>query len=226
MKKASTFFTNEELQRINDAVTAAEKTTSGEIVPVLATDSGDYDRAEDIGGLWLAFIILGAFWYNFQGVSPTTEWSNEVLSPSLGFLHILVIFIPSFVIGAWLTSKSAFFRNLLAGRKMMHACVQKAAAHAFYKNRVRDTLDGTGILIYVSIFERMVCVLGDDGIAKHLDQNTWDEVRDLILAGFKKGDPCQGFCAGIAKCGEILTPHFPIKEDDTNELSNALVVID
>ncbi len=48
MKRASKLFDIEQRQRIEQAVVEAESKSSCEIVPVVATSSGRYDRPEDI----------------------------------------------------------------------------------------------------------------------------------------------------------------------------------
>ena len=53
MIKATRLITDADRQRINAAIADAELHTSAEIVPVVASASGRYDRAEDIAGLWL-----------------------------------------------------------------------------------------------------------------------------------------------------------------------------
>jgi len=54
MKSAAEFLTGEEKARIEAAVAAVEKQTSGEIVPMLVDASYEYHRAELIGGGSLA----------------------------------------------------------------------------------------------------------------------------------------------------------------------------
>ncbi len=226
MKKASTFFTEEEKAQINRAVTDAEKKTSGEIVPVLATDSGRYDRAEDIGGLWFACIVLSLIWVYVQGVVPAAAWSSELGAVKLGLVPVLAILIVSFMLGAALTSRIWFVRHLFTSRKEMRQCVQAGAQRAFYEHKLRGTLEATGVLIYVSLYERMVYVLGDEGISEKLSQDDWDEVCGTIIKGIRDGQGAEGLCSGIAECGALLTEHFPIREEDENELPNELVVID
>ena len=58
MKLASQIFNDQERKRVDDAVAQAEKRTSAEIVPVVATSSGRYDRAEDIVGLFVGLIVV------------------------------------------------------------------------------------------------------------------------------------------------------------------------
>jgi len=226
MKKASTFFTEEEKAQINQAVTDAEKKTSGEIVPVLASDSGRYDRGEDIGGLWFACIVLSLIWVYVQGVIPAASWSNELGAVKLGLVPVLVIIIVSFMLGAALTSRIWFVRHLFTSRKEMRQCVREGAQRAFYEHKLRGTCEATGVLIYMSLYERMVYVLGDEGISEKLSQDDWDEVCGTIVKGIRDGQAAGGLCQGIAECGVLLAEHFPIREDDENELPNELVVLD
>jgi uncharacterized membrane protein len=62
MKRATKLFNEEQAGRINEAIAQAESRTSAEIVPVVITASGRYDRPEDMVGLWLA-LVLGAAGY-------------------------------------------------------------------------------------------------------------------------------------------------------------------
>ena len=60
MKPASSLFNDQARERVNQAIAQAESKTSAEVVPVVATASGRYDRPEDIVGLWLGIIALQA----------------------------------------------------------------------------------------------------------------------------------------------------------------------
>ena len=41
---------------------------------------------------------------------------------------------------------------------------------------------------------------------------------------FIKGNFCKGIIYGIDEIGSLLSKHFPIKPDDTNELSNKVAL--
>ena len=60
MANASEFLTQDELKSVEQAVADAEHKTSVEIVPVIASVSGRYDRAEDLAGLWLGTVLMVA----------------------------------------------------------------------------------------------------------------------------------------------------------------------
>ena len=225
MASADTFLTAAEREAVNRAVAEAEKHTSGEIVPVVASESGRYDRAEDIGGLVFAILALAAAWMWAQRIEAVEgDWAHGQRL-TLGLPWIVTILVVGFIIGAFLTSRLAWLRRALATEREMREQVEQRAWEAFARFRVGGTQHGTGILIYVSLFERMVCVLGDEPIARKLDQKSWDEVRDIIVSGIRQKKAGESLCRAVARCGELLGEHFPIRPGDVNELPNELRVI-
>jgi putative membrane protein len=226
MKRARDFFTHEERQKINQAVTEAEKQTCGEIVPVVAAASGRYDRPEDLGGFLLALLLLTASWLAFQGVTPLAgDWVHG-FALTLRLRWVLLILIGGFMAGVALTSRVGWLRRLLATECEMRAEVERGAWEAFSRLRVGRTGGGTGVLLYLSLFERMVSVVGDEPIAQKLDQTSWDELRDTLIAGLRGKRPAEALCQAIARCGELLSKHFPPQPGDVNELTNELKVLD
>jgi len=226
MKRASELFSEEDKKAIEKAVEEAERATSGEIVPVVATVSGRYDRAEDIFGLLFALLALVLAWIFFQDVTPARgEWAHG-LSTTLSLPVIVAIVALGFIAGAALASIAPVLRLPFIPKSEMADEVERRAAEAFQRFRVRGTKGATGILIYVSLYEHMARVLGDDAISQKLDQAAWDEILGLVTGGLKRGAPAGGFCAGIGKCGQLLAQHFPIQPGDKDELPNELRFID
>jgi len=226
MKKASQFFSEQERKLVEDAVTKAESKTSGEIVPVIATQSGRYDRSEDLFGFFLALIIFGAVWCFFQDALPLDgDWEQGIhlvinLPVSLGIL------VAGYFLGIILASWFPVLRQPFIPNREMREEVEKAAAEAFQKFRLRRTRDATGVLIYISLYERMVRVMGDDAISQKLDQNNWNDVCQTVLKGFTEKRVAEGLQEAILKCGNLLEKHFPIQPGDVDELSNELKIID
>ena len=103
---------------------------------------------------------------------------------------------------------------------------ERSAAAAFRRLRVRGTAAGTGILIYVSLYERMVRVLGDDAINARVTQADWDTVCRLAVDGLRTGRSAEGLADAIRKAGELLSRHFPVQPGDRNEIVNELQLID
>ncbi|MDA3861206.1 MAG: TPM domain-containing protein [Melioribacteraceae bacterium] len=102
--------------------------------------------------------------------------------------------------------------------------IKDLAADEFYRLGMADTRDKTGILIYVLLSKRKFYILADSGINEKVDQSTWDNIRSEMEADFKIGKYLDGIISTIEKVGNILGEYFPIKDDDTNELSNKVVV--
>ena len=81
-------------------------------------------------------------------------------------------------------------------------------------------------MIYVSLLERTVSVIGDQAIVKAIEQATWDELRDTVISGLREGRASEGLCKAIDKAGAVLAEKMPGEHDDTDELGNHLRIID
>ena len=102
--------------------------------------------------------------------------------------------------------------------------IRRLAEKEFYRLNMNSTRDKTGILLYLLLCERQFYILADEGINSKVPQTTWDNVRDDIQSKFKDGYYAKGIILGIEQVGKILSEHFPIKNDDTNELSNKIAI--
>lgn len=224
MRQATKLLKDQEVQAIEAVITEAESHTSAELVPVIATVSGRYDRSEDLFGFLFALVVLSGAWYLFQGVGGAEAWGLPALTLSLPI--VLALLVVSFLVGATLASKLPGLRLPLIAQAEMRAEVERRARETFQSLNVRGTKSATGVLIYVSLYEHQVVVLGDTAISEKFSQDDWDHIRDAILSGFKSGKACAGLEKGISLCGETLAKHFPIESDDTNELHNSLRLID
>ena len=210
IKKASSYFSTEDRNAIADAVAEAEKKTSGEIVPVAATVSGRYDRAEDIFGILFALVLLaGAECLSTNLLSGTLQWGSlqwgSLLSDSGGLplVHTVVILIVGSILGTALATFFPVLRQPFIPKEEMVEEVERRAAEAFQKFRVRKTQGAKGVLIYVSVYERMARVMGDDAIVEKLDQKVWEDICALVVQGMKDGKPGVGYKQAILKCAEI-----------------------
>ena len=225
MSAASELFTSEEREAIARAVAAAESATSAEIIPAVASASGRYDRAEDVFGLLLGVLAMVAVWLTFQDTHVADGWAGEA-APRIGLIAIIVTLLAGFAAGVVLASRFPVLRLPFIPANEMRQEVERAAGEAFYRLRLRGTAGGTGVLIYISLYERMVRVVGDDAIAQKLGQPDWDAVCDLARGGLRDGRACAGLVAAIEHCGSLCAPHFPRRTDDADELDNTLRVLD
>ncbi len=224
MKQARELFTEEDKKKIAEAVAKAEEKTSGEIVPVAATVSGRYDRAEDIVGALTAIIILGVAYLCSCGGSG--EWVEGQQHGGPGFIATAFILLIGFPLGAVAATMYPVLRRPFIPETEKQQEVERQAGEAFHRFRLRSTEGSTGILIYVSMEERMVRILGDDAISEKLNQSHWEEVCALVTGELREERYADAFIKGIERAGELLAEHFPIEPGDTNELPNELKFID
>ena len=86
---------------------------------------------------------------------------------------------------------------------------------AMHKTELRN-----GVLFYLATEDRQFAILGDGGINAVVPEGFWDEVKNTVIAGLAEGKAGEGLAAGIRLAGEQLAAHFPVADDDVNELSD------
>ena len=211
---AEQFLSAEERQTVTQAVQAAEKRTSGEIVAMIVSESHNYPVAPIVGGVFFALpsallsarLFGGMFWLGTDNM-----WL------------FLIFFTVYYLIGNISVKRLPRLKRLFFSPLRADLAVKEAAAAAFFSEALHDTRDANGILLYISVFEHRVWVLGDRGIDYKIDPQVWQEIVDLVSRGIKQGRTCQAICDGIERIGAILEAHFPIKADDKNELHNLII---
>lgn len=102
--------------------------------------------------------------------------------------------------------------------------VIRRAKTEFRRLGINKTKESTGILILISLEERMVRVQPDVGIDRLIHQNTWNTLVCCITEAFKNGQPVMGICNAVSKIGEILSMHFPAEGKIHNQLSDDVVL--
>lgn len=225
MQRASNLFSADQRQKIQETVAQAEATTSCEIVPVVATASGRYDRAEDILGLWLATIAAILVWTLYPRMPKETgDWAG--LSFDTGLLALVASIVVAFLVGAMLGSQISWLRRLFTPSDQMKDEVAAKARQAFFDRRVHHTSGATGLLIYVSLFEHTATILADQEVLEKLGQTALDELCQQLTAGLHQGHPTDAMCGVIEAAGKQLASVLPRTDTDTNELPDALVLID
>ncbi|MCJ8277254.1 MAG: TPM domain-containing protein, partial [Bdellovibrionales bacterium] len=152
--------------------------------------------------------------YDWSHENYESAWMISLAGSVLSlFLAVLLAKIP------WVQRLfvSAVDRDIQARRR---------ALNEFYEAGLHKTKDSTGILLFISMEDHEAVVLADKSISEKLPRETWNEVVELLLNGAKKKDLTSSFCEAINKCGDLLSPHFPIQPDDVDELKNHLVIRD
>ena len=211
---AKAFLSDDERARVDKAVKEAEKLTAGEIVVMIISASYQYPMANVIGAaasaLPLALILTplvgGWLWIGGQNM-----WL---------FLGLLTVF---FILFHEVIKRVPRLKRFFISRKEIDDEVEEAAITNFFDQDLYRTRDETGVLVLISVFERRVWILADRGINAKVAEGQWDEIVKMITDGIKQKRPADAICEAVEKIGALLSLHFPIKPDDTDELKNLII---
>lgn len=207
--------------RIREAVRQAEQRTAGEIVPVVVPQSARYDvavwRAASITAVAALALTLAVYLlYDGWGL----RWLHE------GWGVVLVTLVAGST-GALLAAYVPPVKRLFAGSAYMARRVHQRAMQAFVEEEVFGTRDRTGILLFISLLEHRIEVLGDTGISAVVDPDEWGEIVVLVRDGIRSGRPAEGIVQAVERCGVLLEKRgVALKPDDVNELPDGLRIRD
>jgi putative membrane protein len=207
-------FGAEAQRRISEAVRRAEALSRGQIVPVVVEKSDPYAEAT-----WRGAFLAAAVGTGVALAIPFPLTLGE----------LVLVQVAAGALGALLSAWDPVER-ILAGRRTQEQAVHARAMLAFQEHGLARTAEGTGVLLFASLFERRAVVLGDHGIHEKMTgaaKDEWARALAALTAGMKAGDPARGFVDAIALCGARLAEHFPrdpSSRPPVNELEDAIRV--
>ena len=79
------------------------------------------------------------------------------------------------------------------------------------------------MLLFVSLAERYAEIVADAGINQRVDQAAWNDVVAMLTDHARRGDLADGFVAAVESVGSLLQQHFPVGDEDLNELDDHVV---
>lgn len=224
MRQASTFFNEEQRARIEQAVADAESKTAAEIVPAVVSASGRYDRAEDIVGLWLALVLMALVWSFWPARDDAPMWGFHW--ERFGLPAFVAVGLAGFVAGATLAARACWLRRLFTPRAQMRDEVETHARRVFFDDRIHHTEAAAGVLIYISLHERMAAILADHAAAEALGQPAIEALCERLTRGLGSDDPEAALTGVIRELGDRLAGPLPCTACDRDEIPNALVTLD
>ena len=223
-----------ELDAIEAAVRGAEARTSGEIYCVVAEQSGHYGEtplawAAGVALLAPVILLLGGVHVALPGLID--EWSAAQVSAAAeiaargSLVAALLLQAALFAVVAIVVALPPV-RLALTPRFVRRHEVKRRAGEIFLSKNLHLTRERTGVLIFVSLAERMAEIVADEGIAAQVEPRVWDRAMAALAEGLKRGEPAAGFAGAIGLCGDVLAERFPADpKDNPNELPDAVVVL-
>ena len=201
--KADKFFTAEEKERLKAITQEVESRTIGEIVLMVVDQSDHHIEAEVLGGVLLGSLLslIVTLLYFHSSI-----WSYVPLS--------FLFFFPC----RFLFQRIEALKRLFIGVRRKEEAVRLRAERAFFEKGLYKTKKNTGVLFFLSLFERKIWVLADKGIYEKMDQETVNGFAKEVSRGIREGRACEALSKAIQGIGVLLSKHFPITPDDTDEL--------
>ena len=200
------FLDDEARRAFEQAIVAIERDSAIEVVVAVRRKSARYLHANLIVGALVAFVGLAAMLFSTYLFSLTA------------------ILVDPFVVGlaaGALVELLPPVKRLLTPRAVRDRSVHRAARATFVERGVHNTIDRSGLLVYISWLEQEVALVPDSGLVTAF-------TPDAIAAAEAELDavmPSGG--AAVARALEQLAARMakamPRRPDDRNELPDALV---
>ena len=190
-----------------EAIQAVEGASSAEVVVSVRRQSAYWLHAHLIAGILAAIAAHAYMLYASQPFSTDALLAGPILAGAIvGAASTVVLGVKR-----WLTPR---------GRR--RSVVRTRARAAFVERGIGRTSAKTGVLVYVSIVERMAEVVADDGVAACVAEAEWAERVAAIDAAVARGGVATA--RAIAALAPLLGRMLPRAHDDINELPDDLHV--
>ncbi len=218
--------TSADQERVTAAVTAAELTTNGEIVTIVARSSDDY---HDVASQWtvMAMLLALAVLATWPGIAVSIHarvaggW-GDATSPSALYLIALVVLSLVFLLVrfalAWRPLRLALTPAATRERR-----TRRRAVMLFRTAAEQRTRAATGVLLYLSLDEHRAEIIADEAIHSRVAAETWGEAMALLIEAVRDGRAGDGMADAVMRIGAVLAEHFPRSADDTNELPDRVI---
>jgi len=189
-------------ERVRDHIVAIENKTGAEVVVTVGAHSGLYRDADALSG---ALCSLGALLVYYFHPAPLPDDLS---------LAIAILCYPA---GSLLSAAISPLRRLLVRNRRFRDNVLREGRSRFVEQGISNTKGRTGVLVYISCFERCAQVVADSGIPVQSMGASWRASIDAIQAAVRKGD-VSAFLTALDGMGDVLAGAVPRRADDTNEL--------
>jgi putative membrane protein len=208
------YITQADAQQIISTVKKVEKKTSAEIVPMIVNASFHYPLASVYAATALSLPVSIALTHY---IAPLFYYSRDNMWIFIALFSLLFLLFKGTI------ARNIFLLRLFLNPHEVEAEVKEAATTAFYKNGLYKTADKNGVLIYISLLEKRVWILADEDAHKKIEQEFWDSCVATIIDGVKKKQFVPVLCTVIETIGNKLSPLYPCKSDDIDELKNIII---
>ena len=211
---------------VGDAVTAAEIGTDGEIVTIITRRSDEYrDVALIVGALAMLLVVALATIDPRLLDLPVAGWSGGWgEAPSLVVRLAVLLVAQALVFGLVLLAlRNPAWRIALTPKRARASRVRGRAIRYFKVGAEKRTAARVGVLLYLSLDERLAEIVADEAIHARVPPERWGDAMVALVDRVRAGQPAAGMAAAVGAIGTIVAEHFPKTETDVNELPDRLI---
>jgi putative membrane protein len=198
-------FDEDARKALTACVKEIETRTDAELVLVIRARSGSYRQADYLVGALLA--IAGLIFLLFSPFNFHPNW-------------VLIDVVLLFVVGAFLSSRSNAIRRISTRKKNRAELVRTSAAAMFYEAGIANTRSETGILVYLSLFERRLELLADRGVLTAMPAMEWNEALFELHEAGRRGN-AKLLENALHSLSDLLAKYLPATGENPNELADA-----
>lgn len=99
------------------------------------------------------------------------------------------------------------------------------AKEIFFKNKMNETKERNGVLVYVAVNDKKIAIYADQGIYEKMGIEFWYTQVQEMTGHFKAMNYIVGISTVVHEIGIALQNHFPFdRSTDTNELSDEIMI--
>lgn len=194
--------------RLRAAVAHVERRSAAEIVLAVRASSDRYTDVDFVVASLAAWLAL--------------VWA--LFAPTVIDLDAIALLVPLVGgLGFYLARLVAPLRRGLARASRMEAAVDRAAKACFVDKRVTFTRGRTGVLVYVSLFERRIALITDAGVDRAMaaeHRGAWESATTKLFAVPRATDlrDAEVLARAIEGLAGALEDALPRSTDDLDEL--------
>lgn len=156
-------------------------------------------------------------------IVPMIVKSSTSSLVELSRVGLLIALATSLILGQ-LVLFLVFGALYLGHRKYRKEKVFQRAVKEFQLAGITQTKSKTGVLIFISLKEKQIVVLADEGINDFTSSNTWIEITTKLIHKIKHHHLAQGVAEAIIEVAQVCSKIAPPVVNDLNEISDKVVI--
>jgi putative membrane protein len=214
---------NSEKKQIQECVQDIESRVFGEILVVVCP------RVTPVA--WLSWVLPALVsWMLLALVSILTSgggfdfFSDPQEQEAYPGLWLLGAWLFGACLG-WVLSRFSPLQKIFIPDSMESRFVQKEALSYFFSHGVSHTPSQSGVLIFISLFEREMDIIVDKALREKITREDLNQIIQTSLKFLKKGHLASGILSTVRDVGYLLETHFQKPETKPNEVHEELLIV-